>query len=173
MRLQLSGIFSSTNPLCAGVGVLQNRVEGNQVTKSLSRIHLPRRGEARRAQLDCVLFTLDKPLTNPGQLQHKHIKDRSQIPHLWNRVCLMNNAIIISTVDHRLKNHSAEGHRRLEESVLHFSQWHKQIHYLNGNFPPVGTINESDFSSSQLSGTEQVGLLKSHCGFTLRSQAKD
>ncbi len=26
-------------------------------------------------------------------------RDRSQIPHLWNRVCLMNNAIIISTVD--------------------------------------------------------------------------
>lgn len=78
----------------------------------------------------------------------------------------MNNAIIISTVDHALKIHSVEVHGRLYWSVQHFSQWHKQIHYLNRNFPPVGTINESDFSSSQLSGTEQVGLLKSHCRFT-------
>lgn len=75
----------------------------------------------------------------------------------------MNNAIIISTVDHRLE---IQAHSRLYGSVQHFSQWHKQIHYLNRDFPPVGTINESDFSSSQLSGIEQVGLLKSHCRFT-------
>lgn len=48
-------------------------------------------------------------------------RDRSQIPHLWNRVCLMNNAIIISTVDHRLEIHSAEAHSRLYGSVQHFS----------------------------------------------------
>lgn len=132
--------------------------------------------EGRRAQLDCVSH-----LTNRRLIQANYntstLKlgdgDRSQIPHLWNRVCLMNNAIIISTVDHRLKIHSAEVHSRLYGSVQHFSQWHKQIHYLSCNFPPVGTINESDFSSSQLSGTEQVELLKSHCRFTRWSQAKD
>lgn len=40
-------------------------------------------------------------------------RDRSQIPHLWSRVCLMNNAIIISAVDHRMKIHSAEVHSQL------------------------------------------------------------
>lgn len=46
-----------------------------------------------------------------------------------------------------------------------FSQRHKQIHYSTRNFLLVGPINESDFLSSQLSGGEQVGLLKSHRGF--------
>lgn len=40
---------------------------------------------------------------------------------------------------------------------------HKQIHYW-ANFSLVGTINESDVSSSQLSETEQVRLLKSRFG---------
>lgn len=35
--------------------------------------------------------------------------DRSQIPHLWNRVCLMNSDIIIISVDHRPKTHSGRG----------------------------------------------------------------
>lgn len=155
------------------VGVWQNRVKGDQVTKIFCLGSICR-GEASATGL-CSHSTnrwLIRANYNTSTLKLGE-RDRSQIPHLWNRVCLMNSAIIISTVDHRLEIHSAEVHSRLYGSVRHFSQWHKQIHYLNRNFPPVGTINESDFSSSQLSGTEQVRLLKSHCRFTQWSQAKD
>ena len=89
--------------------------------------------------------------------------DRSRIPHLWNRVCLMNNAVIISAVDHTMKIHSAGGARpafRRAHGVSHNDT--NTLVYLSPNFPPICTINESNFSLSQLSGSEQVGLLKSH-----------
>lgn len=82
----------------------------------------------------------------------------------------MNNAITISAVDHWPENPfgGAGGWHAVDFAGVftRFSQRHKQIHYSARNFLLVGPINESDFLSSQLSGGEQVGLLKSHRGFT-------
>lgn len=77
--------------------------ENRRVTTSLPQIHLLR---GRRAQLDCVSHLTNRRLirANYDTSALKAERDRSQIPHLWNCVCLMNNAITISAVDHWLEN---------------------------------------------------------------------